>query len=86
MQVFYYIFAIIGMEIFQNLIHYYDYYKEDSPPFCGNSALNGTQFYKFHYCNNNFNDLLRSLVVLVELTVVNQWHDILSFISEQTLQ
>lgn len=72
--VFYYIFAIIGMEIFQNLIHYYDYYKEDSPPFCGNSALNGTQFYKFHYCNNNFNDLLRSLVVLVELTVVNQWH------------
>ncbi|XP_022331282.2 uncharacterized protein LOC111129290 [Crassostrea virginica] len=72
--VFYYIFAIIGMEVFQNLVHYYDYYKESSLPFCGNVNLNGTQFYNFHYCNNNFNDLLHSLVVLVELTVVNQWH------------
>ena len=65
------------MEVFQNLVHYYDYYKESSLPFCGNVNLNGTQFYNFHYCNNNFNDLLHSLVVLVELTVVNQWHDIL---------
>ncbi|XP_061168551.1 two pore calcium channel protein 1-like [Saccostrea echinata] len=72
--VFYYIFAIIGMEVFQNLIHYYDYYNQTSQPFCGNAKLNGTQFYTFHYCNNNFNDLLHSLVLLVELTVVNQWH------------
>ena len=26
------------------------------------------------YCNNNFNDLLHSLVLEIELTVVNQWH------------
>ncbi|XP_070577948.1 two pore calcium channel protein 1-like isoform X2 [Ptychodera flava] len=26
------------------------------------------------YCNNNFNDILRSFVLLFELTVVNQWH------------
>jgi hypothetical protein len=29
------------------------------------------------YCNNNFNDIFHAMVLLFELMVVNQWHDIL---------
>lgn len=78
--VFYYIFAIIGMEIFSGKFDYYGYETEegDESHFCGNPKLNGTAFFKFQYCNNNFNDFLKSLVILFELTVVNQWHVIAS--------
>ncbi|KAJ8308034.1 hypothetical protein KUTeg_012908 [Tegillarca granosa] len=74
--IFYYIFAIIGMEVFHGLIKFYGY-DNASIPFCGNEALKGTAFVRNHYCNNNFNDILRSFVVLFDLMVVNQWHDIL---------
>ena len=79
-QVFYYIYAIIGMEIFSGKLDYFRYETNvtDETHFCGNPALNGTFFYMFHYCSNNFNDILKAFVVLFELTVVNQWHDILS--------
>ena len=77
-QVLYYTFAIIGMEIFQGLVHFHGYNESDpSLKFCGNPALNNSMFYRAHYCNNNFNDLLNSFVVMFELTVVNQWHGIL---------
>lgn len=68
------------MEIFSGKFDYYGYETEegDESHFCGNPKLNGTAFFKFQYCNNNFNDFLKSLVILFELTVVNQWHDILS--------
>lgn len=73
--VLYYMFAIVGMEIFHGRITYHGYQETtDSDKFCGNPALNNTAFYHNHYCNNNFNDVLRSLVLLFELTVVNQWH------------
>ncbi|CAM9131385.1 unnamed protein product [Lampetra planeri] len=36
-----------------------------------------TAFAALNYCKNNFNDVVSSFVLLVELTVVNQWHDIL---------
>jgi len=77
--VLYYMFAIVGMEIFHGLVNYYGYNNTNpSQQFCGNPKLNGTAFYHFHYCNNNFNDILRAFVVLTELTVVNQWHVISS--------
>ncbi|XP_069116582.1 uncharacterized protein [Argopecten irradians] len=78
--VFYYIFAIIGMEVFHGLIRFYPYTADRQPSelYCGNPLLNNTAFYRNHYCNNNFNDILRALVVLFELTVVNQWHVITS--------
>lgn len=31
-------------------------------------------FVRGQYCRNNFNDYLSSLILLFELTVVNQWH------------
>ncbi|KAK3605493.1 hypothetical protein CHS0354_004046 [Potamilus streckersoni] len=72
--VLYYIYAIIGMEIFHGLINYYGYGNvSSSEMFCGNPALNESVFYKSSYCNNNFNDILKSFVVLFSLTVVNQW-------------
>ena len=77
-QVLYYMFAIVGMEIFHGLIKFHGYNEtKTSDMFCGNIALKGSAFYRNHYCNNNFNDILRSFVLLFELTVVNQWHDIL---------
>ncbi|XP_014668739.1 PREDICTED: two pore calcium channel protein 1-like [Priapulus caudatus] len=73
--VFYYIYAIIGMEVFGGLITYHGYDGlNDTELFCGNAKLEGSEFYTLRYCNNNFNDFLSSMVVLFELTVVNQWH------------
>ncbi|XP_041352429.1 two pore calcium channel protein 1-like [Gigantopelta aegis] len=75
--VFYYFFAIIGIEIFHGKIHYYGYNEsvvEEKNLWCGNAALKDSMFYRFHYCNNNFNDILKAFVLLFELTVVNQWH------------
>ncbi|XP_077138991.1 two pore channel protein 2-like isoform X2 [Ranitomeya variabilis] len=71
----YYVFAIIGMEVFKNKIRFFpenstDPYAQD----CGAKALRDSSFAKSKYCKNNFNDLSSAFVVLVELTVVNQWH------------
>lgn len=75
--VFYYFFAMIGMEAFRGRVTFYGYNESAQLPsqlFCGNPLLNGTDFYKSRYCSNNFNDLLSAFIVLFELTVVNQWH------------
>ncbi|GAB1599140.1 two pore calcium channel protein 1-like [Argonauta hians] len=76
--IFYYFFAIIGMELFHGLIRFHGYnetYTElNNLTFCGNVKLKDSDFYKEHYCSNNFNHIFKSLVILVELTVVNQWH------------
>lgn len=77
-QVVYYVFAVVGMELFKGKVKFY---AEDSTDpakaFCGNPQLKGTAFAALNYCKNNFNDVVSSFVLLVELTVVNQWHDIL---------
>eukprot|EP00058_Branchiostoma_floridae_P025095 XP_002610585.1 hypothetical protein BRAFLDRAFT_65751 [Branchiostoma floridae] len=78
--VFFYVFAIIGMEVFSDKITPEPVLanrSQNQPILCGNPKLNGTQFAMNRYCNNNFNDILHSFVVLFELMVVNQWHDIL---------
>lgn len=75
--VFYYFFAIIGMEIFQGKISFHGYDEDGqsvADKFCGNSRLKESEFYRDHYCRNNFNDLVSSMVTLFELMVVNQWH------------
>ncbi|XP_042874481.1 two pore calcium channel protein 1-like [Penaeus japonicus] len=73
--VFYYIFAMIGMETFQGLVKYSGYDIESgSELFCSNDKLEMTDFWRDHYCNNNFNDVVHAFIVLFELTVVNQWH------------
>ncbi|XP_027052573.1 two pore calcium channel protein 1-like [Pocillopora damicornis] len=82
MFVLYYIYAIMGMELFGNLIKSESSYPtsgEESSDgenltFCGNIKLKGSDFYGDRYCNNNFNNILRSFKVLFDLMVVNQWH------------
>ncbi|XP_022784410.1 two pore calcium channel protein 1-like isoform X2 [Stylophora pistillata] len=85
MQVLYYIYAIMGMELFGNLIKSESSYPTPgggssdgenltSTMFCGNIKLKGSDFYADRYCNNNFNNILRSFKVLFDLMVVNQWH------------
>ncbi|KAK1802450.1 hypothetical protein P4O66_022107, partial [Electrophorus voltai] len=76
--VVYYIFAMVGMELFKGKVQFF---SADSPDpareYCGNALLKDTLFARNNYCKNNFNDVVSSFVLLLELTVVNQWHDIL---------
>ncbi|XP_076314233.1 uncharacterized protein LOC143226748 [Tachypleus tridentatus] len=74
--VVFYMFAVIGMEIFKEKIQYFGYDSTLDPSllYCGNPKLNNTSFYTSHYCSNNFNNIMNSMVVLFELMVVNQWH------------
>ncbi|KAJ8045211.1 Two pore calcium channel protein 1 [Holothuria leucospilota] len=83
--VIYYVYAIIGMEIFAGKITYYGYPSEEematfnkSLLFCGNPKLEGSEFYRDHYCNNNFNNILKAFITLFELMIVNQWHVVTS--------
>ena len=71
--VFYYFFAIIGMEIFGGLVKFNSNGSE-TIKYCGNPQLQNSDFVKDGYCQNNFNDLYSSLVTLFELMTVNQWH------------
>uniref|UniRef100_A0A8C9SMN8 Two pore segment channel 3 n=1 Tax=Scleropages formosus TaxID=113540 RepID=A0A8C9SMN8_SCLFO len=75
--VVYYIFAMVGMELFKGKITYFENSASPGSEYCGNPLLKGSAFAKNNYCKNNFNNVWSSFVLLVELTVVNQWHDIL---------
>ncbi|XP_060704811.1 two pore segment channel 3 [Hemiscyllium ocellatum] len=73
--VVYYIFAIIGMEAFKGRIQFYGANSSDpAAKYCGNPALKGSQFAALRYCRNNFNNIVSAFILLIELTVVNQWH------------
>uniref|UniRef100_A0A8C1GPW3 Two pore segment channel 3 n=1 Tax=Cyprinus carpio TaxID=7962 RepID=A0A8C1GPW3_CYPCA len=73
--VVYYIFAMVGMELFKGKVQFFEP-NSTSPDqeYCGNPLLKGTTFAKLNYCKNNFNNVVSSFIVLLELTVVNQWH------------
>lgn len=69
----YYVYAVIGMELFRDKITFYGGFNE-TVPYCGNPKLRTSAFYATGYCKNNFNSIFNSFVVLFELMVVNQWH------------
>ncbi|XP_065595546.1 uncharacterized protein LOC136050543 [Cyrtonyx montezumae] len=73
--VVYCIFAIIGMELFHGKIQFFPV-NSNAPHAleCGNPALKDSLFARGKYCKNNFNNFASSFIVLMELTVVNQWH------------
>ncbi|XP_008939639.1 PREDICTED: two pore calcium channel protein 1-like, partial [Merops nubicus] len=73
--VVYCVFAIIGMELFHGKIQFFP--ANSNAPHaleCGNPALKDSLFARGKYCKNNFNNFASSFIVLMELTVVNQWH------------
>lgn len=73
--VVYYAFAIVGMEVFQGKVRFFDpNFTSPDALVCGNPALRGSAFARARYCKNNFNDLASAFLLLTELTVVNQWH------------
>ncbi|XP_038073134.1 two pore calcium channel protein 1-like [Patiria miniata] len=79
--VIFYIFAIVGMGAFRDLISYHGYGQVGEPvdlqnPYCGTKMPNFTksEFYNHHYCNNNFNNIAKAFIVLFQLMIVNQWH------------
>lgn len=66
------------MELFHGKIQFFP--ANSNAPYaleCGNPALKDSLFARGKYCKNNFNNFASSFIVLMELTVVNQWHDIL---------
>lgn len=78
MFVLYYIYAIFGMELFQG--HIKDYATSNLSSLtelqllCGNKLLNGSEYVRLYYCEKNFNNIVKSYMILFDLTVVNQWH------------
>lgn len=73
--VVYYVFAVVGMELFKDKVKFFEADSaEPARAYCGNILLKGTAFAHFNYCKNNFNNIVSSFILLVELTVVNQWH------------
>ncbi|XP_029378801.1 two pore segment channel 3 isoform X2 [Echeneis naucrates] len=73
--VVYYVFAMVGMELFKGKVKFYEEDSTDpAKAYCGNPLLRGTAFAQLNYCKNNFNNVVSSFILLVELTVVNQWH------------
>ncbi|XP_034535354.1 two pore segment channel 3 [Notolabrus celidotus] len=72
--VIYYIFAMVGMELFKGKVRYVEDLTDETREYCGNVLLNGSTFAQLNYCKNNFNNVVSSFILLVELTVVNQWH------------
>ncbi|KAF7213224.1 two pore calcium channel protein 1-like [Nothobranchius furzeri] len=71
--VVYYVFAIVGMELFKNKVKFFDNSTHPEHAYCGNPLLKGHSFAQLGYCKNNFNNVVSSFILLVELTVVN--HD-----------
>ncbi|KAF7659186.1 hypothetical protein LDENG_00001630 [Lucifuga dentata] len=73
--VIYYIFAMVGMELFKGKIRFFEADSSDpAKAYCGNPLLKDSTFAKLNYCKNNFNNVVSSFILLVELTMVNQWH------------
>jgi len=77
-QLLYYVYAIVGMELFKGRITYYGYTNlTEETNYCGDVRLNGSEFFIKKYCKTNFNNIFHAYVVLYTLMIVNQWHDIL---------
>ncbi|KAM4750605.1 two pore segment channel 3 [Anableps anableps] len=72
--VVYYIFAMVGMELFKNKVKFYEDPSNPEKAYCGNPLLKNSTFAQLDYCKNNFNNVISSFILLLELTVVNQWH------------
>ncbi|XP_008401465.1 two pore segment channel 3, partial [Poecilia reticulata] len=72
--VVYYVFAMVGMELFKNKVKFYEDINNPEKAYCGNPLLKGSTFAQLSYCKNNFNNVVSSFILLLELTVVNQWH------------
>ncbi|XP_023189208.1 two pore calcium channel protein 1-like [Xiphophorus maculatus] len=65
---------MVGMELFKNKVKFYEDISHPEKAYCGNSLLKGSTFAQLNYCKNNFNNVVSSFILLLELTVVNQWH------------
>lgn len=85
--IFYYCFAIIGMEFFSGKLY---------PNCCNTSTVvdayrwvnhtvgNKTVVEEGYYYLNNFDNILNSFVTLFELTVVNDWYIIMEGVTSET--
>ncbi|XP_063000424.1 two pore channel protein 1 [Elgaria multicarinata webbii] len=85
--IFYYCFAIIGMEFFSGKLYpnccnastVADAYR-----WVNRTAGNRTVMEEGYYYLNNFDNVLNSFVTLFELTVVNDWYIIMEGVTSET--
>uniref|UniRef100_A0A4W6E5W3 Two pore segment channel 3 n=1 Tax=Lates calcarifer TaxID=8187 RepID=A0A4W6E5W3_LATCA len=70
--VVYYVFAMLGMELFKGKVKFFEDPNDPAKAYCGNPLLKDTAFAQLNYCKNNFNNVVSSFILLLELTVVNQ--------------
>ncbi|KAL8606785.1 hypothetical protein ACOMHN_049614 [Nucella lapillus] len=64
--VIYYVFAILGMELFQDVIKFHNITDSNQTFECGS-------YQQLQYWSNNFDDFASSLMVLWDVMVVNNW-------------
>ena len=87
-QIIFYIFAVIGIEVFQGKIKSHAENETNVTTdeiYCGAEVLKGSGFYDARYCSLNFNDFISSILVLSTILFENNWHSILyKFISHVT--
>ena len=78
----FYVFAIVGMEVFHERIRFFGYGNITDPDkmYCGAPELKDSPFYQSHYCNNNFNDFFSALMLLSTLLIENNWQSILLYL------
>lgn len=77
--IIFYMFAVIGIEIFHGKITYYGnnesvFENETSKMYCGAPVLKDTSYYMSGYCLLNFNDIVNAFLVLATVTFQNNWH------------
>ncbi|XP_019394961.1 PREDICTED: two pore calcium channel protein 1 [Crocodylus porosus] len=85
--IFYYCFAIVGMEFFAGVVYpnccnmstVADFYR-----WLNHTVGNKTVVEEGYYYLNNFDNVLNSFVTLFELTVVNDWYFIMEGVTSET--
>ncbi|OXB71045.1 UNVERIFIED_CONTAM: hypothetical protein H355_000307 [Colinus virginianus] len=85
--IFYYCFAIIGMEFFAGVVYpncCNTSTVADSYHWVNHTVSNRTYVEEGYYYLNNFDNILNSFVTLFELTVVNDWYIIMEGVTSET--
>ncbi|CAG5922819.1 unnamed protein product [Menidia menidia] len=85
--IFYYSFAIVGMEFFADVIYpncCNTSTVADSYKLINDTSANKTVLEDGYYYLNNFNNILSSFVTLFELTVVNNWYITMEGVTSMT--
>lgn len=72
--ILFYIFAAIGMQAYAHVYSAPEDFHYNSSTSCGHTELIGSEFVGWHYCIFNFNSASEAFILLLAVTVGNNWH------------